>query len=403
MVRQWKTVLIVVVLGLAAILPFGIKKAMPWVHWQLRADGAQHCVSMAYEPAISERQMTVCLTDQARKLLRREGVRAGLVKVEGFAAKDTLFELKCHMPMHTIGQEYQRNGFKASQIPLHLPPGVNWQSSCIAGFLHGYMQELGGNASPATYVTISHRTCNSMERLIDLQGCYHALGHGLSRSLENRLASSGTQCAALAAGVRAECAAGAVMELELAKLAARKGPPYIDDGGMAPARPVRCEEVPALVRGSCYSREIHDSGALPQGKALTMRSVTSGRCERAEQPARRTCFIGAGARVGLARGADQAIVVPKTCGTLTAGGDRDACFHGAGFGFSFYQLRKPPRLWKMCDTFAAPDARRCYEGAGRGWALVHDDPTTTCTDVSSAYRPSCERGAALSTIGLGLS
>lgn len=245
--RLRRSVVVTVVFGTLAVLP-PVLAAAQYVAWRAD-DGIHGCVAKVHELFVESIDIDACIADRAEALIDEHGIARGMDIVERAAGRDPVLMSRCHVPFHELGRRARRAGVPVSGLRA---AGADDRlvSACVKGFVHGYIQQLGGEPgiTPDDMLDASSVLCDGMrgeERLV----CVHGVGHAVARAARNDLERAGAACGQLAAQERHHCVRGAVMELQMAApVHAERLEP---DAGMAPTRPVRCEAMPPTQRTSC--------------------------------------------------------------------------------------------------------------------------------------------------------
>lgn len=236
-----------VVFGIVAVLP-PMLAAAQYVAWR-SDEGIHGCVAEVHELFGDSVDVDACIVDRGQALLRERGIAAGMAAVERATGRDPVLMSRCHVPFHELGRRARRAGVPVSGL-REVSADDRLVSACAKGFVHGYIQQLGGEpgVTPGDMLDASRVLCAGMrgdERYV----CMHGVGHAVARASDNDLASAGTACGALPAAERHHCVRGAVMEVQMAD------PVHADrlapDRGMASPRTVRCKALPARQRTSC--------------------------------------------------------------------------------------------------------------------------------------------------------
>lgn len=182
-------------------------------------------------------EMEACIARAVRSQMRREGVLPALVALQHDANRSPLLKAECHLALHELGREQLRGGLRIAELNSPLRRDANWNSSCVGGFLHGYLQALAEEGSRRQVLTVARTWCVTMGDQ-NRAGCAHAVGHGLSRSEGNDLVAAASGCRSLPESLHRDCLAGAVMELNFADRRL-EGRMRADDG-LGPASEITC-------------------------------------------------------------------------------------------------------------------------------------------------------------------
>lgn len=235
---------------LVAVLALGasVAAARSFSSDELRRDHAAACATAVQFARHHQATLERCVTRAVRTQFDRVGVVDALVALQRDANRSPVLKAMCHLSMHELGREQLRAGLRIAELDHPLEPDANWNSSCVGGFLHGYLQAMAEGANRAQLRDVARSWCATLADQ-NRRGCAHAVGHGLARVNRNDLPAAAADCARLPASLHDDCLAGAVMELDFAdpRLADRMRA----DTGLAAPRPSRCGELPHAQRTRC--------------------------------------------------------------------------------------------------------------------------------------------------------
>jgi hypothetical protein len=181
-----------------------------------------------------------CVSGQAERIMRSDGVRRGISEIDAVAAKYPAVSAVCHYAMHDVG----RAQYSPSALAAVITHGV--AGPCSQGFAHGMEgQAMASGTSGQAQVL---RLCASLRSGTGVAAlnCYHGVGHGYRRL--GPLAQAIARCATVAPAGSVwtrQCYDGAFMEdnFHLPRGAHESSLQMI----------ARCAPVPAAAAASCYN------------------------------------------------------------------------------------------------------------------------------------------------------
>jgi len=219
----------------------------------LTADGvtravARECAGATEYVQHTPAELEACITGAVRRDITRIGILPALVSLQRDANSNPALKALCHLALHELGREQQRAGLTVRELDDPLERDANWNSSCVGGFLHGYLQAVAERAPLSQVLDVGRAWCAGLHEQ-NRKGCAHAVGHGLARGNGNDLVRAASGCRMLPRTLHGDCLSGAVMELNFAdrRLAGRMA----DDPGLGPSRNVSCSRLAREQRTWC--------------------------------------------------------------------------------------------------------------------------------------------------------
>jgi hypothetical protein len=304
-----------------------------------------------------------CHINTVDRVMREQGVSAGLAMSVEHIERDSEFRTACHIMMHRMGRNHA--GRTTIEKMLAEPP-----NRCLDGFLHGLLEARVAQAGDGAAVGLA-RVCERGERLELQRTCVHGLGHGLVRARSNDLPTALDDCAAVGdAAAGRTCASGAFMEDQIAAAgedgASREGARASKDDPLAICRGVRSD-----MQATCRAWAVQ---LVPERDRLDF-------CADQPRSTHERCYMGMGAiSVSAPR---------KLCGA------EPACWRGAGFTFA---LEKTVAVPEQCGLATTPATREaCVEGAAHLRSVRTPgttDPARLCASAPTDLRAACLTGAA---------
>ncbi len=231
------------------LLTIGIVGARAMTPDGLVRDRATECATPKTYAAHTPTEIEDCVTRVVRADMERQGVLPALVSLQREANRNPMLKGLCHLSLHVLGREQQRAGMDVTELDSPLERDANWNSICVGGFIHGYLQAMSEDSEPSELVALAREWCTTLADQ-NREGCAHAVGHGLSRYYRNDLRSSADDCHGLPDTVRNDCLSGAIMELDFANAAISKRMRRNDEN-LGPTRKIDCNVVKRDQRQWC--------------------------------------------------------------------------------------------------------------------------------------------------------
>ncbi len=262
LLRKRALVASLLVVALVSLTAASIVAARSLTPDGLSRDRATQCATPKTYATHTPVEIEDCITRVVRADMASDGVLPTLIDLQRQANRNPMLKGLCHLSLHVLGRDYQRSGVDVMEFDSPLTRDANWNSICVGGFLHGFLQGMSETSSSSDLAQLARTWCT---RLADQnrEGCAHAVGHGLSRFFDNDLRQSADVCHGLPDTVRNDCLSGAIMELNFAdpKIANRL---RRKDPDLGPTRDIDCHVVKADQRNWCRAFQLKGVGLVTE-------------------------------------------------------------------------------------------------------------------------------------------
>jgi hypothetical protein len=290
-----------------------------------------------------------CYRTYYQKLVKANGIKAGLDDLKARYATDSFVVSQCHQFTHVLGRS------AAMLYPDVAQAYAHGDSFCWSGYYHGVMEQIATKLGYSGVKAKANDICASLEKArrysFDHYNCVHGLGHGFMAIQNDELFESLKTCDTLTDSWNAQsCYGGVFMEniMSVSNIQGHATKYLKPDEPMYP-----CTAVATKYKLQCYQ--------MQTSYALTVSNYdfpkVFGECDTGDVDFRSTCYQS----IGRDASGNSISDVTRTTATCKLGTSDQAvrnCMIGAAKDFVSYFHRDTEGV-ALCNAFGDPYTEEC--------------------------------------------